>query len=87
MPWPGPVAYHVQPGGLTAAVMSTGPAQVAPSSSLRVSHTVRGASPAQIRSSPPSARFWQKGNRMAPLAASTTGAGLPQVMPRRLTTT
>src|SRR5581483_3803361 len=41
MPTPGPVAYHVQPGFFTSFVISAGFAQVSPSSSLLVTHTVR----------------------------------------------
>ena len=44
MPWVGPVAYQVQVGSLTLAVISLGSAQVAPSSLLKVTQTVRGAS-------------------------------------------
>src|SRR5262249_11548502 len=41
MPTPGPVAYHVHSGFLTSFVISTGLSQVAPSSVLFVTHTVR----------------------------------------------
>ena len=41
MPTPGPVAYHVQSGFLTALVISTGSDHVVPSSVLFVTHTVR----------------------------------------------
>ena len=78
MPWPGPVAYQVQSGCLTCAVISTGSSQVTPSSWLAVTQTVRGACPWQIMRSSPSRRFLQNGSQMLPVSRSTTGAGLPQ---------
>ena len=87
MPWQGPVAYQVHCGSFTDAVISRGSLQDWPSSVLWVTQTVRGALPSQIMVSSPSARFLQKGRKMAPVSRSVTGQGLPQVMPGSVTTT
>src|SRR5260221_6106718 len=83
MPAPGPVAYQRQSGFLTEDVISIGVDQVAPSSLLLISHTVRLAAvtPSTISASlgPPGLRVSSR--KIAPLLRSTTMAGLPVVFP------
>ena len=86
-PWQGPVAYQVHSGRLTSREISTGADQVRPSSALRVTHTVRSARPLRIRSSPPSAGFLHSSSQTVPVRESTTGAGLPTVIPGSVATT
>src|SRR5262245_2307900 len=82
MPTPGPVAYQVQPCFYTSFVVSPGFAQVTPSSSLRVTHTVRLAAllPPTIRASVSRPRLCVISSQTVPVFASTTGQGLPQVL-------
>src|SRR5438067_1451526 len=82
MPTPGPVAYQVQPGFLTSFVMSTGLVQVAPSSSLLHTQTVRDPLllPATIMASVSLPRLCVMSSQIAPVRWSTTGQGLPQVL-------
>ena len=87
MPCPGPVAYQDQSGCFTAPVISRGSLQVAPSSSLEVAHTVRGAMPAEISGSSPSIRLRHNSSQMVPVSRSCTGAGLPLTHPSSLATT
>src|SRR5262252_8508381 len=88
MPTPGPVAYHVHSGFFTSRVISTGFAQVAPSSVLLVTHTVRVPLllPPTIAASLSVPRLWVMSNQMVPVFASTTGHGLPQVFASSQTT-
>ena len=86
MPCPGPVAYHVQELRFTDSVISRGSLQVAPSSSLELTQTVRFACPWTTCSSPPAAGFMQKRRRTLPLRRSSTAHGFPQVKPGRETT-
>src|SRR5262245_18676234 len=81
MPTPGPVAYHVHPSFLTCGVISTGLAQVAPSSVLFVTQAVRDPLllPVAIFSSVSSPRLCVINSQIVPVARSTTGQGLPQV--------
>src|SRR5262245_6463391 len=82
MPTPGPVAYHVQCGFFTSPVISTGFAQVAPSSVLFVIQTVREAVllPLTIFASVSMRRLWVSRSQTVLVFASTTGHGLPQVL-------
>src|SRR5437773_1395775 len=82
MPTPGPVAYQVQFGFLTYLVMSVGLLQVAPSSSLRATQTVRVPLlvPASIIRCVSLPRLCVRSKTMAPVFASRTGQGLPQVL-------
>src|SRR5436190_18681759 len=89
MPQPGPVAYHVHCGSLTSFVISTGFAQVAPSSSLFVIQTVRPPLllPSRISFSLSLPRFLVSGSQTVPVVRSTTGHGLPTVsVPKSATT-
>src|SRR5437867_12990264 len=81
MPTPGPVAYHVQFSFFTLLVISLGFAQVAPSSVLLVTHTVRPALllPLTIADSESVPRLCVRRSQTVPGLASTTGHGLPQV--------
>src|SRR5262245_38564415 len=89
MPTPGPVAYQVHFGCLVVAVISTGLAQVTPSSSLLVIQTLRVPLlvPSTICDSLSSPRLCVSGSQMVPVARSTTGHGLPQVLPPSSQTT
>src|SRR5436189_6375443 len=82
MPTPGPVAYQVHFGSLVVAVISIGLAQVTPSSSLLVIQAVREPLlvPSMICDSLSSPRLCVNGSQMVPVARSTTGQGLPQVL-------
>src|SRR5262249_30904729 len=81
MPTPGPVAYHVQSGCFTSLVISTGLAQVAPSSVLFVAQTVRVPLllPSTIIASVSVPRLCVNSSQTVPVVRSTTGHGLPQV--------
>src|SRR5438309_884480 len=82
MPTPGPVAYHVHPGFFTSFVISTGFAQVRPSSSLLVTQTVRlpWLFPLTSFASVSRPRLCVINSQTVPVRASTTGHGLPQVL-------
>ena len=82
MPTPGPVAYHVQSGRFTLAVISTGVDHVTPSSSLFIAQTVRLSAlvPAMMSFSPSVPRFWVVSSQTVPVFRSTTGHGLPNVL-------
>src|SRR5689334_3736906 len=88
-PTPGPVAYQDQFGFFTPRVISTGRVQVAPSSSLRVTQTVRVPLPVpptiMACVSPP--RLWVSRSQTVPVRASRTGQGLPQVFAPSFQTT
>src|SRR5262245_58725593 len=80
-PQPGPVAYHVHFGSFTSLVISAGFDQVAPSSVLLVTQTVRVPLPvpSRILRSVSSPRLCVKSSQTVP-AESTTGQGLPTVL-------
>src|SRR5262249_26202677 len=81
MPTPGPVAYQVQSAFFTSLVISTGLLQVAPSSVLLLTQTVREPwlLPSRIIASVSLPRLWVISSQMVPVLASMTGQGLPQV--------
>src|SRR5687768_6487485 len=82
MPTPGPVAYQVQSGRLTLAVISTGVDHVAPSSRLLDAQTVRvpwlGPDGMSFSRSVP--RFCVVSSQIVPVRRSATGQGLPNVL-------
>src|ERR1700730_17311846 len=82
MPTPGPVAYQVQFGFVTSLVISAGVLQVAPSSSLFVTHTVRGflLVPLTIIVCVSLPMLCVISSQIVPVLASTTGQGLPHVL-------
>src|SRR5262245_39075829 len=87
MPTPGPVAYQVHSALLTARVISTGSDQVAPSSVLFVTQTVRPPLPARVFASVSWPRLCVRRSQTVPVPRSTTGQGLPQVPSPRSQTT
>src|SRR5262245_24147707 len=88
-PTPGPVAYHVHFASLTALVISTGFAHVAPSSVLFVTQTERVPLlvPARISFSVSLPRLCVNSSQIVPVDRSTTGQGLPTVLAPSAATT
>src|SRR5262249_4680900 len=78
---PGPVAYHVQSSGFTAAVMFSGFVHVAPSSVLEHKSTSREPGPNAdlflATELVPALRV--SSNQTRPVVRSSTGHGLPTV--------
>src|ERR1043166_7773749 len=89
MPTPGPVAYQVQSFLRTSFEMSIGFVQVVPSSVLLDTQTVRVplALPDVRAASVSPPRFCVMSNQIVPVSRSTTGHGLPQVLPPSCQTT
>src|SRR5678816_1789042 len=89
MPTPGPVAYHVQFSGLTAALMFSGFDHVAPSSSLKHISTSREPGPDAdlffATELAPALRV--SGSQRRLVVRSRTGHGLPTVSAPSSTTT
>ncbi len=81
MPHPGPVAYHVQSSGFTAALMFSGFDHVAPSSSLKHISTSRepGPNAALFLATVLVPALRVSGSHTRPVVRSSTGHGLPTV--------
>src|SRR5688500_1502496 len=82
MPIPGPVAYQPHAGSFTTLVMLRGADQVAPSSALEVTHTVRvpWLLFAVISASRSLPMLCVINSQMVSVNRSTTGQGLPHVL-------